>query len=139
MLIASIILTVLGIGCIFKAISDDYDGEGWFVGGFVLLVISFFVFLPTVNINWGTQNLTGYIYSNEDRAGYTVGHIRFSENAGTDEQPSFCAPSDSVAADKIKEYAGSGKKVKVTVPPYFYLSNNPFACGTNKVVVEEAK
>jgi len=139
MIILTLILVALAVLCFAKAINSTWDGEGWFVGGFVLVIIAFFVGLTTLNLQWGTQNLTGYIYSNEDRAGYTTGHIRFSENAGTDEQPSFCAPSDSEAANKIKEYSGTGKKVKVTVPPYFYFSNNPFACGTDKVNVTEVK
>ena len=139
MVILTLILVALAVLCFAKAFGSSWDGEVWAMGGGLFIVIAFFTFLFSMNLSWGTSNLTGYIYSNEDRAGYTTGHIRFSENAGTDEQPSFCAPSDSEAADKIKEYSGSGKKVKVTVPPYFYFSNNPFACGTNKVTVEEAK
>lgn len=139
MLIAALILFALTVIFIAKAVSDDWDGEAWFFGGCVTAVIGFVCLLLAINIQWGTQNLAGYIYSNEDRGGYTKGHIRFSENAGADEQPSFCAPSNSEAAKKIKEYSGSGKKVKVTVSPYFFFANNPFACGTDKVTVEEVK
>lgn len=66
----------------------------------------------------GEAQYTGYIYSAEDGAGdKTRGHLRFSENAGPDGQPSFCVKK----ADgwRIKELAGSGKKVKVTIPAGF--------------------
>jgi len=139
MLVAALILGVLTITFIIAAIKSDWDGEIWAVAAVIVAFAGLVCLIISMQINFGTKNLTGYIYSNEDRVGYTVGHIRFSENAGTDEQPSFCAPSSSKAADKIKEYSGSGKKVKVTVPPYFYFANNPFACGTDKVTVEEAK
>lgn len=136
MIVATIILVLLALGCFVGMANSSYGGEGWGILGIFLLVVAFFTFLFSLNFKFGTENLTGYIYSSSDTAGYTKGHIRFSENAGTDEQPYFCAPSGSEAARKIKQYAGSGKKVAVTVQPYFYFSNNPFACGTDKVTVK---
>lgn len=76
--------------------------------------------LGAMHIQWspGEAQYTGYIYSAEDVLGdKTRGNLRFSEYAGKDNQPSFCVQK----ADgwKIKELAGSGKKVKVTIPTGF--------------------
>lgn len=139
MIVATIIFLALTVLCFAKGANNGYDYEGWFFGGFFLAFITLICFLFTLNFKFGTEHLSGYIYSNEERLGYTTGHIRFSENAGTDEQPHFCAPSDSQAAKDIRKYSGSGKKVAVEVKPYFYFSNNPFACGTDRVTVTEVK
>lgn len=136
MIIVALILFGLMIGCFLKARNSD-DGDSWMMGGSILILAWLIAIASTLNIQFGTQQLTGYIYSSDDRMGYTVGHLRFSENAGADSQPKFCAPSNSKAAQQIRELAGSGKKVEVVVPPYFYLSNNPFACGTDKVTITE--
>lgn len=71
------------------------------------------------SISTGEKTYTGYIYSSEDVLNKTTGHLRFSESAGEDTQPSFCAAKGSEAGKRIKELAGSGKKVKVTVPSGF--------------------
>lgn len=79
-----------------------------------------FVTFGMVCIQWspGEAQYTGYIYSAEDGLGdKTRGHLRFSEYAGKDEQPSFCVQKTD--GWKIKELAGSGKKVKVTIPAGF--------------------
>ena len=89
-----------------------------------------------VRLSWSTQNLTGYIYSADSALGYTTAHIRFSEQAGMDVQPSFCVKTNSDPGKQIKELVGSGKKVRITIPPYFYLAANPFACGTTEMVIE---
>lgn len=142
MLIAAIITGIIGLVCgIVWIVNFFKDGiyEGgifWGIGFWVFGVIWFFTFLASLNMNFGTNNLTGYIYSSDTKFGYTTGHIRFSENAGMDEQPSFCVKSDSEAGRQIKELTGSGKKVSITEPPYFYFANNPFACGTTKMTIE---
>lgn len=138
MLIAALIIGVLAIACIVAAFVS-YDGEAWGIAGFVLVVIALFTLLLGIKFELGSQNLTGYIYSSENRFGYTTAHIRFSENAGTDEQPSFCVASDSEAGKKIQELVGSGKKVKVDIPSYFYFTNNIFACGTTNMTIKEVK
>lgn len=71
-------------------------------------------------IQWSTgeQTLTGYVYSAEDKLGNkTVGHLRFSETAGEDSQPSFCVQKKD--GHTLKELAGSGKKVRVKIPAGF--------------------
>lgn len=77
------------------------------------------------HLNIGEKQYTGYIYSAEDDIDKTVGHLRFSETAGMDEQPSFCM--DKRDGKQIKDLAGSGKKVKVIVPAGVALSL-PWAC-----------
>lgn len=85
-----------------------------FISLIAIVVFLIMCFLNT-QINLGETQLTGYIYSAEDLFGdSTVGHIRFSESAGADTQPSFCVKKAD--GQQIKELAGSGKKVKVTIP-----------------------
>lgn len=136
-IITGLISLVFGILWVFNAWPDNYGDRNFFfpiaflVTGFIWL----FCFFAALNLQFGSSQLTGYIYSASDTAGYTTGHIRFSENAGTDQQPSFCAKSDSKAGQQIRELAGSGKKVSVTIPPFFYFSNNLFACGTTETKI----
>lgn len=89
-----------------------------------VLVLAFAA--ASVQVNTGEKQYTGYIYSAEDGIAETVGHLRFSENAGMDEQPSFCV--DKKDGQQIKDLAGSGKKVKVTVPAGFAIAF-PWVCG----------
>ena len=96
-----------------------------FMGG-VCFIISFALFGAThFNLNTGEKQYTGYIYSAEDGLARTVGHLRFSENAGMDEQPEFCVNKED--GQQIKDLAGSGKKVKVVVPAGFRVVA-PWAC-----------
>ena len=78
---------------------------------FLLVVVGVIVGMATipglVNISFGESTYTGYIYSAENVLNMTVGRIRFSENAGADEQPSFCTVKGSEQAKKLKELAGS--------------------------------
>lgn len=85
--------------------------------GVLVLIFVFIAIVGCVNWNTGEKQYTGYIYSAEDTLFQTVGHLRFSENAGVDEQPAFCV--DKANGQKIKDLAGTGKKVKVTVPAGF--------------------
>lgn len=145
MLVTAIVAGTIGlIGGLVWLINylkdDSYHREGGVLWGSLFWIfgtIGTFAFLGSIHFSIGTSNLTGYIYSAETRLGYTTGHIRFSEQAGQDVQPSFCVKADSEPGRKITELAGSGKKVKVTIPPYFYFSNNLFACGTTEMTIEE--
>lgn len=142
MLIAAIITGVLSlILLIVAAVRYFTADEGSIAFGFAaFLGFAWFVcFILALNVRISSQELTGYIYSSGNRLGYTTAHIRFSENAGTDAQPEFCVQSDSDAGRAIKKYVGSGTKVKVSIPSYFYFSNNPFACGTTKMTIQEVK
>ena len=98
-------------------------------GGFILLIGLFLLFVfgcSCVNWSTGEKTYTGYIYSAEDEWGdSTEGHLRFSENAGEDVQPAFCVKKND--GQKIKELAGSGKKVRVTVPTGFAFTA-PWNC-----------
>lgn len=140
MIIIAILGAILTVAFTIKFFTSGwYNGDAWGDAAMVFGIITVVAMLMATNVRFSTQTLTGYIYSAEDRVGYTEGHIRFSETAGEDVQPSFCAPSGSTAGKQIRELAGSGKKVRITIQPYFYFSNNPFACGTDKTVIEEVK
>ena len=143
MLIAAIVTGIIGLAAgVAWAIRFFMDGEGGILLGtlfWLFGVIWFFAFLFALNISLSTQNLSGFIYSADTTYGYTTGHIRFSEQAGQDVQPSFCVKADSEPGRQITELAGSGKKVRVTIPPYFYFANNPFACGTTDMKIEVTK
>lgn len=141
MLIIAIVATILSLICgvilifFLKAEFSDWPvfaTLGWVTFG---LVATASILIAT-KLNLSSQQLTGYIYSATTTWGYTTGHIRFSEQAGTDAQPEFCVSADSEAGKKIRELAGSSRKVKVTIPPYFYFDNNPFACGTTETAIE---
>jgi hypothetical protein len=96
-----------------------------FIGRTVALFIGVIFIISCFRLNTGEKQYTGYIYSAEDTLFQTVGHLRFSENAGMDEQPAFCV--DKGNGQKIKDLAGTGKKVKVTVPAGFKVVL-PFFC-----------
>lgn len=141
MLILAIITGTLalacGIGWIVSRVRDGYEGNDWLALGFwVLGAVWIISLLTSTKVSFATENLTGYIYSADTKFGYTTAHIRFSEQAGQDVQPSFCVKSDSEPGRQILELAGSSKKVKVNIPPYFYFSNNPFACGTTDMKIQ---
>lgn len=93
---------------------------------FIALIFALIFLLMCIRLNTGEKVYTGYIYSAEDTIFMTVGHLRFSENAGMDEQPSFCV--DKKDGQQIKELSGSGKKVRVVIPAGFAISA-PWACG----------
>ena len=95
----------------------------------LIAVYSFFCACPRWNI--GEKTYTGYIYSAEDGYAKTVGQIRFSQNAGTDEQPSFCVRKEH--GNNIRKYAGTDTKVKVTIPTGFALAF-PWDCPIEAVV-----
>ena len=87
----------------------------------IVFVLAIFVgALSCVRISTGEKQYTGYIYSAEDSFGETTGHIRFSQNAGEDMQPSFCVKKEH--GDTIKRYAGTEEKVKVTIPAGFAIA-----------------
>jgi len=143
MLIAAIIfglvaLTGLVIGILGWHENEDWRSVGWLMS-FVSGILVFITFWLSLHFSIGSQELTGYIYSYSYRVGYITAHIRFSQNAGTDAQPEFCVKTDSKAGRAIKKYVGSGTKVKVDIPPYFYFANNPFACGTTNMTIQETK
>ena len=130
-----IVAFIIGILIIILGASD-IDGEIAVLFGIIIAIVSLFMSFPLFQISTGEKTYTGYIYSAEDFFNRTVGHLRFSENAGSDEQPPFCAVKGSEQAQKIKELAGSGKKVKVTVPSGFVLQTWYGQCGIPATVEE---
>lgn len=114
---------------------DDHPIVSLFVAIFTLVIGGFLV----THLHWNTGEsiYTGYIYSAEDGIAATTGHLRFSQNAGEDTQPSFCVNKGTEASKQIKELAGSGKKVRVTVPAGFSIVA-PWACAFQaEIEVEE--
>lgn len=120
--------------------------KDWGVGEhleYLVITIAPFILLATaifalIQINLGESTYTGYIYSAEDILDKSVGHIRFSETAGKDSQPSFCVAKGSEESKKLKELAGSGKKVRVTVPEGFVVNMWYGQCGL-QANIEEVK
>lgn len=111
---------------IMEKISDFIFDSPALAGGLVVLfsVVALFS-VSCIHLNTGEKQYTGYIYSAEDGIAKTVGHLRFSETAGMDKQPSFCV--DKRDGKQVKDLAGSGKKVKVIVPAGFAISF-PWTC-----------
>lgn len=89
------------------------------------IIIAVLLAVACARVSTGEKQYTGYIYSAEDGIAKTTGHLRFSENAGMDKQPSFCV--DKKDGQQIKDLAGSGKKVKVTIPAGFAIAF-PWTC-----------
>lgn len=114
---------------------EDHPLVSLFIAVFILLVSGFL--LTHLHWNIGESVYTGYIYSAEDGIAATTGHLRYSLNAGADEQPSFCVNKGTDASKLLKELAGSGKKVRVTVPAGFSIVA-PWACAfPAEIEVEE--
>lgn len=131
-IILTIILVVLALLAIVRSIVKSNDV--WFLG-VVLFILAFVSACCGVSFNFGEQKLTGYIYYVEDTIGdKTVGHIRFSQTAGEDVQPEFCVHKED--GNYLRELAGSDKKVEVTIPAGFAISNI-WDCGLPAVVEEK--
>ena len=146
-----IILLILIAACIIGPIifalvnTRRYSTYGFdwndLLGGYLITVVPLSIFLimslSLCQWNTGEKVYTGYIYSVGDTLNKTVGHIRFSENAGEDSQPSFCAVKGSEDAQKIKELAGTGKKVKIAVPEGLSIQMWYGQCGLPASVEEQ--
>ena len=116
-----------------------WDGAGvalWYMISSIVLACVLGLSTPLIQFNTGEKTYTGYIYSAEDSWDRIVGHIRFSEYAGKDEQPEFCAIKGSSEAKKIKDLAGSGKKVRVSVPAGLHIQMWYGQCGLPATIEE---
>lgn len=109
------------------------DHPFWGTMLIALVLALFFSTLSCVRISTGEKQYTGYIYSAEDSFGKTTGHIRFSQNAGEDTQPSFCVKKEH--GDMVKQYTGTGVKVRVTIPAGFAIAW-PWDCPIEATVEE---
>ncbi len=121
--------------------ADLWKGEiRMWVGGLLCLFNSFLLIAALFCcFRWriGTDIYTGYIYSVEEEFGHGKVYIRLGENAGEDSQDPFCVNSENLK--KTRELAGSGKKVKVTIPSTgLRFENDLFACTSDPIIeVEE--
>ena len=134
LLIIAVVLTII--------VGMDDLGSGIAVG-FIALLLLLIPFFMTFRWQIGEADYTGYIYSRDSQFGYTTYHIRFSENAGEDSQPSFTVAAGSDTEAKLDELVGSGTKVKVHVPsaaPKFVQNIfEPASFAELKQVVKEDK
>ncbi len=90
-----------------------------------------------VRWNPSDKTLTGYVYQRQEAFGKAKYSIRFSQNAGEDEQPSFCAKLNSEKDGKLKKVVGSDQKVTIKVPKYFKIAPFWHCVGEGELV--EAK
>ena len=97
-----------------------------FIGGIILAGILVIGAILSFGFSIGDNYYTGYIYSAETAWGRTIGELRFSQDAGEDHQPSFCVYGEQ--AEKAKELAGSGIKVRVHEKPTGLHFKGLFGC-----------
>lgn len=148
MIVVFLVLVILAILHLALALwgwkvnrDDMWKGEirMWYGGIFTAVDVLLAVVTILLCLRWqiGTDVMTGYIYSVEEEFGRGTVHIRLGENAGADSQEPFCARGENL--EKARELAGSGKKVKVTIPSTgFRFENDYFACTSEPIIeVEE--
>ena len=147
MLIAALIIFVIGalsLGFALSQFTSNGDGEfAAFIGGGGIFVAIILVLL-SMRWNVGSQNLTGYIYQRSDKWGFVTYDLRYSQGAGTDDQPSFCVASGSDEDKKLQKVVGTNDKVSIIVPSAgFRFVNNPFTCAAfaslDRVITTDAK
>ena len=126
MLIAGIVLIVLGIGCLVLASTDS--SYGWLISGIAASVIGLLMMLFLIKWQVSSNDLSGYAYQRIERFGYSHYSLRFSQNAGADEQLTFCVKAGSDTDKQLRKITGSDTKVKIYVPAGFRLVNDPFEC-----------
>jgi len=137
-----IILLLLGAGVFgtVKAFKDD--NVGMFFAFLTIGLVG--LLLSALLVRWqpANQTLTGYVYQRQDRWGYSKYSLRFSQNAGMDEQPSFCVKSGSEEDKKIAKFVGADTKVEIFVPSSgLRIASNFFECSSyaqfNKFIEEK--
>lgn len=132
MFVIFIILVVTAIVFIGAAImrSED-DPELWVMGAVFVLFVSLLPFSFSFKWQIGNSNLTGYVYQRSESFGYASYDLRYSQNAGQDNQPSFCVAAGSSEDLKLQKLVGQETKVSVTVPaaPIKFV-NNPYECAS---------
>lgn len=98
---------------------DEYLDVCWGLA-IVLLMVSIFIAAQGLHIRTGESYYTGYIYQVSNKWNKAIGHIRLSQEAGTDSQPEFCV--DKKDAEVLTQYVGKNIKVKVTEPAGFVFT-----------------
>jgi len=147
MIVVFLILVILAILHLALALwgwkvnkDDMWKGEVrmWYGGIFtgIYVVLAVVAILTCLRWKIGTDVMTGYIYSVEEEFGRGTVHIRLGENAGADSQEPFCVRGENL--EKARGLAGSGKKVKVTIPSTgFRFENDYFACTSEPIIEVE--
>lgn len=141
-----VILTVLfgALGFWGKYINDSdiWRGEIRMYGGFFMAIFNIFLVCLAIFacLRWqmGTDIKTGYIYAVDEAFGRGTVHLRMSLEAGEDSQNPFCVQGENL--EKARNLAGTGKKVRVTIPATdLHFENNYFACTYEAIIEEELK
>lgn len=114
MFIIFITLVIISVIVLVAVFMKDIE-TGVFVT-FILLMILAIPFYMTFRWQISEDYYTGYIYSRDSSFGYTKYHIRFSQNAGNDSQPSFTIKSGTDTEKTLDDLVGSNTKVKIKVP-----------------------
>lgn len=129
-LLLIVLVAVLVISIIWAIIDDWYSASPIItviVTGFILFVLT----MVCIKFNVSSSSLTGYVYQRSESFGYVMYDLRFSQNAGTDSQPSFCVKAGSEADVNISKYVGTDTKVFITIPyAAFRISDNMFECSS---------
>jgi hypothetical protein len=89
--------------------------------GIACIIIGLFA---GIKWNISKDTYTGYIYSYKTTFGFVNVSIRYSLNAGQDNQPSFWVREEDI--DLIEKYCGTDTKIKAEVPAGFKFVNNPY-------------
>lgn len=117
LVLLGVALAVVIAGAVRWQRHDEWSDGPFLLGGIGFIVI-FLAAITYIGLalkwNLGENTYTGYIYSVTGEFNRAVGHIRFSQNAGGDSQPSFCV--ESYRREELEQYVGKDIKVRVTVP-----------------------
>lgn len=135
MLIIYLLVLLIILGYTIYLFKDDEPELGLIAGMF--LCIPIIGIMTLMHISTGEKTYTGYIYSTEDVLDKTNVHIRFSKDAGKDEQPVFCVKNGTVNSEKFKDLAGSDNKVKIKIPAGFALNMWYGQCPIEAEIIEE--
>ena len=137
MLILGVLAVLLLVISVFQYLTDYEGGIALF---FAILfgTPAVILLMLTANAKWSAETLTGFVYSKDSKWGVTNYHIRFSETAGEDVQPSFCATTGTQNAKEIDAVVGTGKKVTIEVPSKgLYFTNDLWHCASDAKLVKE--
>lgn len=143
LIIALLIAMVVG-GFSVASKTDSELGIGTAMVGFLgLFVIATVAFFGCLKWEPNAQSLTGYVYQRQERYGYANYSLRFSQNAGTDAQPSFCTKAGSDEDKEIQQYVGTDTKVQISVPARSPQFDDFWSCDSyaklDKVIKEDAR
>jgi len=125
------ILTAFLVAGIVMLINDSYSSTGGTlaaIGGLPLVVIGIIFFFGCLKWDPSNDTLTGFIYQRNEKHGYAHYSLRFSQNAGMDEQPSFCAKAGSDEDKELSKYVGTDTKVEISEPARALTFDSFWSC-----------